>query len=114
MNRLTGITQPGNVSTSFGYDTRGRRTSVTDPNDKTTSYQYDDADRLTLVVDAAGNSVFRSPMDSTGVQKSDRLERAGEFSVGLQQPACGAYPDGSEYAPSVALETLIPAPALGL
>src|SRR3989442_861501 len=43
MNRLKKITQPGNATTQFVYDTRGRRTSVTDPNNKTTQYGYDDA-----------------------------------------------------------------------
>jgi RHS repeat-associated protein len=43
------------VTTTFGYDYRGRRTSVTDQNGKMTTYAYDDADRLTSVTDAANH-----------------------------------------------------------
>jgi RHS repeat-associated protein len=49
--------QSGGSSTTstFTYDSRGRRTSATDQNGKTTSYAYDTADRLTTVTDAASN-----------------------------------------------------------
>jgi YD repeat-containing protein len=59
-DRLITITYPpaqsgGSSTTStFTYDSRGRRTSATDQNGKTTSYAYDTADRLTTVT-AAGN-----------------------------------------------------------
>jgi YD repeat-containing protein len=72
-DRLITITYPpaqsgGSSTTStFTYDSRGRRTSATDQNGKTTS--YDTADRLTTVTDAAGNVTFSS------VQGSSRLPK---------------------------------------
>src|SRR3984957_6022024 len=55
MSRLTTITYPDSTTSTFAYDSRGRRTSVTDQNGKTTSYAYDDADRLTSITDANSN-----------------------------------------------------------
>jgi len=57
-DRLITITYPpaqsgGSSTTStFTYDSRGRRTSATDQNGKTTSCAYDTSDRLTTVTDA--------------------------------------------------------------
>ena len=56
MSRLTTITYPDSTTSTFAYDSRGRRTSVTDQNSKTTTYAYDDEDRLTSVTDAANNA----------------------------------------------------------
>jgi YD repeat-containing protein len=56
LSSLTAITYPGGTTTTFTYDSRGRRTSVTDQNGRTTTYAYDDANRLTSVTDAAGHA----------------------------------------------------------
>src|SRR3984957_18722664 len=58
MSRLTTITYPDTTTSTFAYDSRGRRTSVTDQNGKTTTYVYDDADRLTSVKDAASHVTY--------------------------------------------------------
>ena len=51
MSRLTKIHCPDSTTSTFAYDSRGRRTSVTGQNGETTTYAY--ADRLTSVTDAA-------------------------------------------------------------
>src|SRR5208337_2309291 len=50
-------------TTSYGYDAASNRTSFTDPENGSSGYVYD-----TL------NSDFRSPVDSIGVPKPDRLQ----------------------------------------
>ncbi|MBZ5641906.1 MAG: hypothetical protein LAO19_04035 [Acidobacteriia bacterium] len=58
MSRLTTITYPDSTTSTFTYDSRGRRTSATDQNGKTTTYAYDTADRLTSVTDAASHVTY--------------------------------------------------------
>ncbi|OAV76286.1 hypothetical protein Barb7_00085 [Bacteroidales bacterium Barb7] len=40
------IVAPGNVTTSFKYDTYGRRTGMTDPSAGTRTYEYDDSGNI--------------------------------------------------------------------
>jgi YD repeat-containing protein len=52
MSRLTRITFPDSTTSSFTYDSRGRRTSVTDQNEKTTTYAYGTESNLIRITDA--------------------------------------------------------------
>ncbi len=49
------ITAPGNVITSYAYDTYGRCTSRTDPSFGKTTYAYDSEGNISKETDAAGN-----------------------------------------------------------
>jgi YD repeat-containing protein len=55
MSRLAKIASPDSTTSTFAYDSRGRRTAVTGQNGKTSTYAYD-ADRLTSVTDAASHA----------------------------------------------------------
>ncbi|MFA5859844.1 MAG: DUF6531 domain-containing protein, partial [Elusimicrobiota bacterium] len=57
LDRLTAITAPYAIVTSYEYDDDGNRKSVTDPNGHKTLYNYDNMNRLTSVVDAMGNTM---------------------------------------------------------
>jgi RHS repeat-associated protein len=46
LNRLTKVTQPGNIITLYTYDIHGNLATVTDGVSNTTSYRYDDMGRL--------------------------------------------------------------------
>ena len=69
MGRLTGTSTQyafltsRTLTTSYGYDAASNRTTFTDPENGSSSYVYD-----TL------NSGFRSPVDSIGVPRPDRLQ----------------------------------------
>ncbi|MHB8857268.1 MAG: DUF7948 domain-containing protein [Bellilinea sp.] len=56
-------------TTSFGYDTAGRKTSQTDPLGHTTSYTYDDAGRLLTITDAL-NHITTYAYDAAGRRTS--------------------------------------------
>jgi len=74
-NRLTTVTQPGNVVTGYTYDRHNNLSTVTDAEGHTTAYVYDDLGRLiattspdtgttTYAYDAAGNLIAKT--DASG------------------------------------------------
>ena len=54
------ITAPGNVKTSFTYDSFRRRKTMTDPSQGTTSWSYDDAGNVSEETDANGKTISYS------------------------------------------------------
>jgi len=59
LNRLTTVTQPGNVITSYDYDTHGNLSSVADAESHVTTYEYDDMGRvLTSTSPDTGSSFY--------------------------------------------------------
>jgi len=58
LNRLTKITDSGNLAVTYAYDAASRLTSRALPNGVTTTYSYDDLDRLTKLKDAKQNTVI--------------------------------------------------------
>ncbi|WP_236984262.1 RHS repeat-associated core domain-containing protein [Marinagarivorans cellulosilyticus] len=53
---LENIIAPGEITTLYENDGRGRRKSETDAEQNTTTFEYDSLDRLTLVTDAKNNT----------------------------------------------------------
>jgi RHS repeat-associated protein len=51
------IVAPGNITTSFGYDSYGRQTSIADPSAGTQSFAYDASGNLQKTTNAKGQSV---------------------------------------------------------
>jgi RHS repeat-associated protein len=87
LNRLTLVTQPGNITTMYAYDTHANLTSVTDAEAHTTTYEYDDMGRMisttspdtgtvTYVYDAVGNPTQKTDAKGVTVQYTyDLLNR---------------------------------------
>lgn len=51
------IVAPGNVTTSFTYDSARRRTAINDPSAGTCTYQYDAAGNISKEINANGDSI---------------------------------------------------------
>lgn len=87
LNRMTAVTQPGNIITAYTYDTQSNLASVTDAENHTTTYVHDDLGRLGAVTspdtgttiytyDAAGNLTAKTDANGTTISYTyDALNR---------------------------------------
>ncbi len=76
--QLSSIVAPGNITTSFGYDTYGRQNKLTDPSAGSTTFAYDAAGNVSSKT-AANGKVTRMTYDAHN--RMTKLEYVGELTT---------------------------------
>lgn len=76
--QLSSIIAPGNITTSFSYDTYGRQTQLTDPSAGSTTFTYDAAGNTNSKTDANGKAT-RMTYDT--YNRLTKLEYVGELTT---------------------------------
>lgn len=78
---IRNIKAPGNITTTFSYDSYNRKTSVTDPSAGKLTYSYDESGRLSKFTDARGKKTVYTYDNYDRIVKK---EFAGEGSLELK------------------------------
>ena len=84
--QLSSIIAPGNITTSFSYDTYGRQSKLTDPSAGSTTFTYDAAGNVSTKTDA-NSKVTRMTYDT--YNRLTKLEYVGELTTNYTYNADG-------------------------